>query len=617
MINHFQNNIALLKRKDPELAESLLNMDLADHFVILKSTIGAPTMIFVDPSGQARFLHSPQDPVQEAGHLLKDTRFRSEDGTLLFGFGLGYLAKEIVKKKDPHHLLCVAEAIPEILKLALGAHDLSDVLTDEDIHFFVGERINKILDDFRPIQLKSISGNIQKFALPPMMALYDGFYDEIEKKFHDHVSSLRYSFYTFLKHKNFSLTNVFQNIPHIMHATPVNKLKGLLAGYPALLIAAGPSLSKAMETIRIHSKEYFIICVDTALKPLLENDIKPDLVVTCDPHPINYRKVAGLPAAKMASLPLLFRADAAPDVIKEFGGYKFILDSNTTISRWIVNTDRRVMAFPPHPTVSHMGFLAARFMQADPIILVGLDLSFPEGKDHADGCSAPWKVDFQKTSFKWFPNNNGGFVQTIDPFISMIRQLEIEIQKSHALCINVSKEGSLIQGTEWMTLEEALQQKEGICGVCTEKRNRKLLSNAIACNPTLLNARYKTAFVWMLKESKSLSAICRRLEGPAGEGTTSFSHDQEKSIPLERMIHEQKNAFNHRSFLNIISDYLPRYLLSFYKIPVKGVPEADAPSPTGLSEQLTIFFEELREVLPLIEKNCHEILDQMDEFVSR
>lgn len=579
-MSFFEKNMDLLGKRDPSLASAVSTTPVPETFCVLKSSSGNPTLFWNSPPSKSRFLHSPIDPALEARALLTNRVFRKQDGTLLIGLGLGYLAREISRKKEARHLLCIAEAIPGLFRLALEQSDLCDVIADEDTHFFIGDGITKILDGFRPLRLKAISGSFNKIAMPCFMEIYDGFYNEIEERIHAHLSALRQSYNTFLATRETSISNLFGNIRAIADSQAVDSLCGLIKGRPALVIAAGPSLSSDMGALKKVRPKCFTICVDTALKPVLENGILPDLAVTCDSLPINHKKIAGIPHETLASIPLLFCGDAFSGVVDSFGTTRFVTNSDTSLSQWLLNRGRSVARLPFFGTVAHLGFAVARFMGADPIILVGLDLSFPGENAHADGCTATWEMDVKAAKFISLPSNNGGQTRTTPPFLSMIRQFEKDIEKTRARCINVSRDGALIRGAEWMPLEQAADLGGGV-----SFDFKTLVAEAYAKSFKNPKSDLRTSLQWILSGVNEMENLSR------GNTIEAF-----------------RSCLRNKRLLKVLFDYFPRYLISFHTIPEGDFPEPEADRRSTYDAQATLFLQESREILPVVKTACRRAI---------
>lgn len=630
-MNYWNNNLRLLEQKNPLLAEYIAGLTDLENIAVVKSGSGLPTLKTVNSMRREKYLLSPKDPASEAQLLLNNVPFNGEDGTILFGFGLGYLVKKISKKKDFDHVLYVLEGIPELFKLAMTHIDLSDVLSDDNIYFFVGDAMSTILENFVPIQVKSITGTINKLAVPSLRELCGQQYDEIDKIINSHITFLNLSFTSFNHGKEFRLVNLFNNVTEMLNSSPADNLKNCVQNKPAFIVAAGPSLKQDIESLGNRPKDSIIICVDAALKPLLLSGIRPDLVITCDPYPENYNKVEGLSKEWLDDIPLIYQGEATSQVIERFSGHKFIVNAHNSLTEWVTNIGRRIVIFPVFPSVSHFGFMMARYMGADPIIFVGLDLSFPIDQEHADGCAQTWKLDFDNTEFKWVANNTGGKVKTIPGFLSMIHSLEYEIKNTTARCINVSADGAMIKGAEWMPLEDAFQlAKSSTLNGRSEEENsntvelkndsfdaapiisfKNIIEEAFFADTDQLKDTYSDALAWMMSEVDGLSVICRDAMAILDLLKKSNIKPIEKINIMERLQMAYSSAFIYKDLLNVLTDYLPRYMMLRSKYQKGGSAEENVSLTMIDREQITIFFEELSDVLPLLEKHCRSALDSI------
>lgn len=206
----FQKNLTLLRKKNPRLSERIAVQETSARFQVIMSRSGLPTLLHTNPAGKERFLHSPTAPSEEARNQIEGYRFDTNDGTILYGFGLGYLVQEIVGRMDPGHVLYVVECMPEIFKLAITHLDLTEILAHDHVFLFMGEEIDHVLDHFHPIQTKILTGRINKLAVPELKALCASKYDELDARINEHVLSIQVSFSSFNKLKAFLLPNIFR-----------------------------------------------------------------------------------------------------------------------------------------------------------------------------------------------------------------------------------------------------------------------------------------------------------------------------------------------------------------------------------------------------------------------
>lgn len=592
----FEHNIRLIRRKSPELAGYIERLEIPRNMAPIKSRSGHPTIRIEDGAGRATFIHSPVDPVAEARILIENHPFHREDGTIILGLGMGYLVKEIIRKKDRGHVLYLAEAVPEFLKMAATYSDLSDIFADEGVFLFVGESVLGMPDRFEHIQAKAVTGIIRKIAMPSLWNSCAEVYREVDRRINEHVITIRVSSNTADSRKELFLANPFQNLPAITSSSSIKGLEDVIKGYPALIASAGPSLTNDLYLIRERRKEFFLIAVDSSLKPLMRQGIHPDLAVTCDPLTSNAMKIDGLPKEFLASIPLVYLPECNPNVADAFGRMRIIVDSANLLSSWLVRLGHETVSFPSYQTVSHLGFLIARFMGADPILLVGMDLSFPVDKSHAEDSANTWEVDFQNFSFKHVPSNNGGSVRTIPDFMTSIHIMERELRRTRSRCINVSRDGALIRGTEAMSLEEALNLVKR--PVDPVPSFGELLTGACHTDPLHAKEKVAAGLKWLISEAEHISRICDRASSCSQPSQDLFA-----------------SALAHKEFLRILRDYMLGYIRAAARSPYG---ETQAPPNEACSEseekKVTIFFQELSTLLPDLLSHSRRALEKILEL---
>lgn len=108
--------------------------------------------------------------------------------------------------------------------------------------------------------------------------------DSIVTKLHANMADL-----TIEKIGKIGLENAENNMSHILYGKSVLKLRetNIYQSNKALVIAAGPSLHRYdfAKIIKESCYDGMIITTESSMSWCLRNNIKPDLVVTVDPHP--------------------------------------------------------------------------------------------------------------------------------------------------------------------------------------------------------------------------------------------------------------------------------------------------------------------------------------------
>jgi len=156
---------------------------------------------------------------------------------------------------------------------------------------------------------------------------------------------------------------------------------------------------------------------------------------------------------------LIFGAGANPDNVRGFPSDKRIVVTaeNAILDNWIIPRFDIDCRIPALTSVTHAAIFSAMAMGAEPIGLVGIDLSFAGNKSHASG-----------SVFEYDPEFSGGVtVEGIDgrelmstpQMIADKTQIESVLAKVSTRVINMSKTGAHIMGTEVGSLPDYIENQ--------------------------------------------------------------------------------------------------------------------------------------------------------------
>ena len=172
------------------------------------------------------------------------------------------------------------------------------------------------------------------------------------------------------------LDQAAQNLPAVAKWPSVAGLDGAFANRPMVIVAPGPSLAKNIDQLRALEGRAVLACFSHSLKPVVAAGLVPDVVITVDPQDVRYH-FAGCDVSQMT----LVNAATSHPALYELPAKRFItLSANSAIDDWIfdgVGEDARV---PGGGSVATSAFSLALRWGCDPIVFVGLDLSFPGGE---------------------------------------------------------------------------------------------------------------------------------------------------------------------------------------------------------------------------------------------
>lgn len=375
-VNHLESNLALLSRRQPELARRLREAS-------------SQVEIFVSPSGMASArlssvpLHSRYDPMKEARQMLRRQDASGADYFIFLGFGLGYLLDALLEEHaDPLNRYFVVESDPGILRAAFEARDLASVLSLPHLHFAWPAAGPELAQQWR-VFFDPLTARKSVFLTHSPSAALD---PEGYKAAVEIIQSQTFQTFTDIntlvaKSREF-LDNFVQNLPKAARAPGVAGFAGAFSRLPAVIVSAGPSLDKNIHEIRGWDDNVLILSTDTALKPLLAAGVEPHFVLTGDPSHLNYLHLKGASAetsllvAETTSHPGAFddfegRTVACIFENSSLGSLSALLDAKGTLRAW--------------GSVATMALDFALLVGCNPIIFVGQDLAHTDGRIYCSG----------------------------------------------------------------------------------------------------------------------------------------------------------------------------------------------------------------------------------------
>lgn len=169
-------------------------------------------------------------------------------------------------------------------------------------------------------------------------------------------------------------------------------LKNKRQGRRCYIVGAGPSLYQSLTEGELEI-EGDILCLDTALMPLLACDLEPDFVVTLDSGYANSLDFERLPSEKCS---LIGDVSTHPSIFKRFKGNKYLFvssgekptESKTVFSLkekvleyFIDDKDKVPVVYTPGSVV-HAAYQLALYLGYREIVFHGIDFSSPFFDSH-------------------------------------------------------------------------------------------------------------------------------------------------------------------------------------------------------------------------------------------
>ena len=167
------------------------------------------------------------------------------------------------------------------------------------------------------------------------------------------------------------------NLPAIARWPTIEAVGDAFAGKPMVIVAPGPSLANNIHQLRELQGKALICCFSHSLKPVVAAGITPDVILSADPQDVRYHFMGSDTSRSF----LVNAATVHPSLFELPMRGLFTMATNGSIDEWVFD-------LLGEPTPSLMGggsvatcaFTLALRWKCEPVIFLGLDLSFPGGK---------------------------------------------------------------------------------------------------------------------------------------------------------------------------------------------------------------------------------------------
>ncbi|MBK1972426.1 motility associated factor glycosyltransferase family protein [Campylobacter sp. TTU_617] len=195
----------------------------------------------------------------------------------------------LIKNLAPYYKrIFVFESEIELLHLALSILDLSEELSSGKIHLLdiTEEKVN--IQFLILFDMKGVFEYLNLFELFPINSYYKKFHNETYQQTLNfalaNITLLIRNLHYKLDVPFLVYDNILCNIPTMLENIPFQRLiaQRKNAFDTAIVVSAGPSLTKQLPLLKKYQNKVFIFCADGALNILLKEDIKPDYVTNLD-----------------------------------------------------------------------------------------------------------------------------------------------------------------------------------------------------------------------------------------------------------------------------------------------------------------------------------------------
>ena len=415
------------------------------------------------------FLDDPINPVEAAREFIDPSRLDGAKIVILFGCGLGY---RVASTLDAGARVVVYEPSPEIAEAA--TRHVPQVFEHADLFTDRSQFLAHLLGN-------SMAGQKSVLLVPPS---YRRAFPEAHRKLVETMAEAEGL-------KQLRLNTLKERYQNILEASLKNlgKLEGTplfsslgqpLAGTPAFIVSAGPSLDVNGHLLAEASSKGTVFSVNTAAPSVAHHGAHIDVLTCVEALDVT----ASLEPAASNANTLAIDLSSAPSNFGVQIQRRFVFLQHSDPFHDLARAlGGRVL--PYGASVATAAFALARELGADPIVLIGQDLAFTDGRMYAtgtgreqmrarllDGPRFELSMDeamletFREKGIKLPPKNRpaipvpawgGSTVHTTHDLVLFLRWFEAAASRAEMRCINATEGGARIEGFEEARLEDLLR----------------------------------------------------------------------------------------------------------------------------------------------------------------
>ncbi len=465
----FLHNMRALWRHDPVTALRVDAVPDEGRLPLEETRSGAWTVKAPSADGGSVYLHSRYDPAKEADRFVEAIPLDEKYCFVVAGLGLGYHIRALFERLlGDAMIVCLEPSIP-LIATALTCVDLSDVIASDRFIILIDDDKGRIHECLRPRSTLMMLGT-RFVSHPPSVRTSQAEHEKINDAISEFVTYTRMSLLTLVSNSRITCKNIANNLVTYAATPPIDLLRDRFRGNPAVVVSAGPSLSRNLDGLKAMRGKAVVCAVQTAIKPLIKHGIVPDFVTSLDYHEMSqkfFEEVEGLEGVHLVAEP-----KATWHVVDNYPGPVSLLDN--AWARLVIGEKLGARdGVKAGATVAHLAFYLAVYMGCDPIIFVGQDLGFTGHVYYVPGVEIhqAWRAElnrFQSIEQKeWerivrarpilrrVPAAGGGEIYSDELLLTYLEQFEKDIAEAPARVINATEGGARIRGTEDMSLAEA------------------------------------------------------------------------------------------------------------------------------------------------------------------
>ena len=339
-------------------------------------------------SYNGHFLYSKYNPAKNIITAVQNLQLLPGTIILCFSPLLGYGLKELLQKLPENCLIVLCEADKELYDFSVSEGIFSQ--GDSRLVSCSPDKLSELPLILYDLTSSGAYKRVIRFDMSAGTLFQQDFYSRLYTACSDSIMTFWKNRITLTKFGRRYSKNLFENLHYLSDSKPITDYFNSIEK-PVIVFGAGQSTQTFLNKYKDVISNYFILCADTALQPLLKNGLKPDGVFIEEAQSVIAKAFIGIPEdiqifAGLSSIPNLVHKHGAANL-----SYFFTEYAN---AGFLDNLKSKSFMPPANKPFGSVGltavYYALKFRKNEtiPVYVTGLDFSYSTGLTHTKGALA-------------------------------------------------------------------------------------------------------------------------------------------------------------------------------------------------------------------------------------
>jgi len=601
-------NENLLRARFPVVLQRIkeIGTRMPDSFFYDDST--TPSSLMIQRGEHSFAAYGSHKPDQLIKRWYNGLTMARESLYAISGFGDGSHLRHFLRESDSGTNFMAAEKDPALLRETFARFDCSDLLANDRFILGVGELDDEYFKDIQGAALTGVS-DINSIIFSPLHSVDEGYYDKMRNELVRQYLVVRPLMEVNVRTSTDIQKNTFKNLPHLASSPDVGELAGKYEDTPFILVGAGPSLDESIEFLKEVQGKAIIVTSNSPYRKLINNGIRPHLVVTADPMSPT---LAGFQNVSLEGVPLACPFSAYPEIVKRFSGRILTWCTFNPIVNILREQDggNAGTSILEKGTVSACVLDLARLIGSKKVLFVGQDMAVrDDGRYYSDDTSYSDTGAHYHSLDKGqkLPGNTQDKVVVEGRLFVYLKTFEQLISEQPLVDFrNLARTGVKINGAPYQTYEDAIEWVGATDSSAFDKHVAQLLENQKDC-PDLkqvFDSSYK--YVQDILELSLAAAIKTELLPQKFSGTNYAENKQVKEL-LTQGGKVNNLVDSNKTFWNFLFEGQTKKELVNYRRLIRDI---EFPNQNWAAVQRN------KEYFWALSEGCHWLLSEMDQFLN-